>query len=146
MTAFTSSDSKQEDALKLGAHQVVNSRNPTAIQAMAGSLNFILSTVNAPLDWEAFMATLAPHGKLHFVGTVMETIPASVFDLQVGEKTMGGSMPGSPQTIATMLDFAARHHIEAVTERFSMSRVNDAFERLRSGQARYRVVLENDWH
>ena len=81
---------------------------------------------------------------LSSVATVAEPIPAAAFPLIGGQKELSGSPLGSPATTATMLEFCARHGIEAVTEHFPMSRVNDALEHLRSGKARYRIVLDRD--
>lgn len=142
--AFTSSDSKRAEALRLGAHQVVNSRDSAAMQGIRGTLNFVISTVNVPLDWGAIIETLAPKGRLHLVGAVLEPVPVAAFSLIPGQKSISGSPVGSPSLAATMVDFCARHNIAPVTETFPMSRVNDAIEHLRSGKARYRVVLEND--
>lgn len=144
VTAFTSSDSKQEEAMKLGAHHVVNSRDPAQLQKIAGSLNFVLSTVNAPLSWDAVLGTLAPKGRLHLVGAVLEPIPVAAFSLIGAQKAISGSPLGSPATTAKMLEFCTRHDIKPVIEKFPMSKVNDAIEHLRAGKARYRIVLEND--
>ena len=144
VVAFTSSDSKREEALSLGAHRVVNSRNSDELGKLAGSLNFILSTVNVSLDWQALIGALAPKGRLHTVGAVAEPISLAAFPLIVGQRSFSGSPLGSPVTTASMLDFAARHKIAPTTEHFPMSKINDAIERLKSGKARYRIVLEND--
>jgi len=142
--AFTSSDSKREEALGLGAHRVVNTRNADDIAKLAGSLNAIISTVNVSLDWDALVAALAPKGKLHTVGAVLEPIAISAFPIIMGQRSLSGSPTGSPTAIATMLDFAARHGVEPTTEFFPMSKINEAFEHLESGKARYRIVLTND--
>ena len=144
VVAFTSSDSKREEALKLGAHRVVNSRDSAVLGKIAGSLNFILSTVNVALDWQALIGVLAPKGRLHTVGAVAEPISLAAFPLLSGQKALSGSPLGSPATTSMMLDFCARHGIAPTTEFFPMSRVNDALEHLKSGKARYRVVLQND--
>jgi uncharacterized zinc-type alcohol dehydrogenase-like protein len=144
VTAFTSSDSKREEALSFGAHRVVNTRNVDDVKKLAGSLNLILSTVNAPLDWDALAGALAPKGRLHTVGAVLKPISVGAFTLIMGQRTISGSPVGSPSTIATMLDFCARHEIEPTTEFFQMSEINDALEHLRAGKARYRIVLAND--
>jgi uncharacterized zinc-type alcohol dehydrogenase-like protein len=72
-------------------------------------------------------------------------VETAVFPLIIGQRALGGSPLGSPATIGTMLDFAARHGIAPLTETFPMSQVNDAMERLRSGRPRYRIVLTNDF-
>ncbi len=142
--AFTSNNSKRDEVMKLGAHKVINSGDADAMKKLSGSLDFILSTVNVPLDWALFIDALAPKGRLSFVGAVLEPVPVQVFSLLMKQRSISASPLGSPVTTATMLDFCARHDIAPVVESFPMSRVNDALERLRSGKARYRVVLEND--
>jgi uncharacterized zinc-type alcohol dehydrogenase-like protein len=144
VVAFTSSDSKRDEALQLGAHSVVNSRNTAEMEKLAGSFNFILSTVNATLDWQTLVGALAPKGRLHTVGAVAEPVSLGVFPLLIGQRSFSGSPLGSPVTTATMLDFAVRHNIAPTTEFFPMSKINDAFDHLKSGKARYRIVLEND--
>ena len=142
--AFTSSEAKQAEVQKFGAHHAVNSRDPAQLQKIAGSLDFIINTVMVPLDWGAFLQTLRPRGRLHFVGAV--TTPLGIVPVQLleGQKTISGSPLGSPATTLKMLEFCARHRIEPLIETFPMSRINDALDRLRSGQARYRIVLSND--
>ncbi len=142
--AFTSSDSKREEALKLGAHQTINSRDSAQLQKISGSLDFVISTVNVALDWAAIVNTLAPKGRLHLVGVVGEPIPVAAFSLIASQKALSGTPLGSPATMTTMLDFCVRHKIAPVVEVFPMSRLNEAVDRLRSGKARYRVVVQND--
>ncbi len=142
--AFTSSDSKRDEAMRLGAHHVVNSRDSAAMQRVKGSLDFVISTVNVPLDWATLLETLAPKGRLHLVGAVLEPIPVAALSLIMAQRSISGSPVCSPSTAAIMVDFCARHDIAPVTETFPMSRVNDAIEHLRQGRARYRIVLEND--
>jgi uncharacterized zinc-type alcohol dehydrogenase-like protein len=146
VTAFTSSDSKHDEALKMGAHRVVSSRDAAQLKAIAGSLDFILSTVNVALPWDAIIGSLAPGGRLHLVGAVLEPIPVSAFSLIGARKSISGSPLGSPSQVASMLDFSARHGISPVIEAFPMSHVNEALDHLRAGRARYRIVLENDFN
>ena len=144
VVAFSSSDSKTAEAKSLGAYRVVNSRDSRQLASIAGSLDFILSTVNATLDWQAYLACLAPKGRFHTVGIIAEPIPISAFGLIMGQKSISGSPLGSPTTTRLMTDFCSRHKIEPVTELFPMSKVNDAIQHLRDGKARYRIVLQND--
>ena len=145
VTAFTSSEGKFDEARGFGAHHVVSSRDSAAIKKLAGTFDLLIVTVNAPLDWDALIASLAPNGRLHFVGFVLEPIPVGVVPLIMGQKSISGSPIGSPVGIGTMLDFAARHNITPQTEHFPMSRINEAFERLEAGKARYRIVLDADF-
>jgi alcohol/geraniol dehydrogenase (NADP+) len=142
VTAFTSSESKFEEARGFGAHHVVSSRDSAAVGSLAGSFDLLISTVNAPLDWDALIGALAPNGRLHVVGAVLEPIPVAAFSLIMGQRSISGSPTGSPVAIGTMLDFAARHNVAPQTEHFPMSNINEAFARLESGQARYRIVLD----
>jgi len=144
VTAFTSSDSKKEEALKLGAHNTLNSRDEAEIAAAEGKFDFILSTVNVKLDWNLYLTTLAPKGRLHFVGATLEPLDISVFGLMLKQASVSSSPVGSPETIAKMLDFANLHDVEPLIEVMPMSQVNEAIARLESGEARYRIVLSNE--
>jgi len=145
VTAFTSSESKFDEARRFGANHVVSSRDPEAIKKLAGTLDLLLVTVNVPLDWDALIASLAPNGRLHVVGLVVEPIPLHVIPLIMGQRSLSGSPTGSPVATGSMLDFAARHGITPQTEHFPMGRINEAFERLRAGKVRYRIVLDADF-
>ena len=145
VTAFTSNESKHAEARELGAHNVVATRDAPALKRIAGSLDLIVVTVNASLDWPLLISALAPKGRLHLVGAVLEPIPVRAFSLIGGQKSISGSPTGSPALLAAMLDFAARHDIAPQVEVFPMSRVNASLDHLREGKARYRVVLQNDF-
>jgi uncharacterized zinc-type alcohol dehydrogenase-like protein len=145
VTAFTSSESKFGEARGFGAHHVVSSRDSSAIQKLAGTLDLVLVTVGVSLDWVALIGTLAPNGRIHFVGIFTDPIPVSIWPLIAGQHSLSGSPIGSPTAIATMLEFAARHNIAPQTEHFPMSRINEAFEHLEAGKARYRIVLDPDF-
>ena len=141
VTAFTSSEEKKQEALELGAHHTLNSRDPKAIEAAAGRFDLLISTVNVKLDWNLYLGTLKPRGRLHFVGATLDPIDINVFSLILAQRTISGSPVGSPGTIAKMLEFAQRHDIKPVIEKFSFDKINEALDRLRSGQAHYRIVL-----
>jgi uncharacterized zinc-type alcohol dehydrogenase-like protein len=145
VVAMTSSASKAQEAKAFGAHEVVSSKDPAALRALSRSFDLILVTANAPLDWDAIFEALAPKGRLHVVGVVPQPIPVRALNLILAERNMSGSPTGSPVTIARMLDFAARHGVKPATERFPMTRVNDALSHLRAGKAHYRVVLDADF-
>ena len=141
VTAFSSSPDKAAEARVFGAHRIVNSRDRDELKAAVGSLDMILSTASADLDWPQYLAALRPKGRLHFVGVAPKPVSISVFSLIGGQKSISGSPIGSPSTVAAMLDFAVRHQIAPIIETFPFEQVNEAIERLRSGHARYRVVL-----
>ncbi len=141
VTAFTSSEEKKKEVLKLGAHHAINSREASEIEAAAGRFDFILSTVNVKLDWGNYLGTLRAKGRLHFVGATLEPLDIGVFPMIMGQRSVSGSPVGSPGNIEKMLNFAARHKISPVVEKYSFTNINEAIARLRSGKAHYRVVL-----
>lgn len=145
VTAFTSSAAKREEALALGAHRTISSVDRAELKAAAGSLDFLLVTAGASLDWDALIGTLAPKGRLHLVGVVTEQMKLRSGGLLSWQKSLSASPTPSPTMLSRMLDFAARHQVLPQVERFAMSRVNEAVEHLRSGRARYRVVLDADF-
>jgi uncharacterized zinc-type alcohol dehydrogenase-like protein len=143
VTAFTTSDNKATEAKELGAHAVVNTRSEADLKKVRGSLDFILSTVMANLDMDQYLSALASRGRFHTVGVIPE-IKTGAFPLIGRQRSISGSPSGSPSNVMQMLDFAARHGIAPITEEFPMSRANEALAHLKSGKARYRVVLKND--
>ena len=142
--AFSSSPDKKDEIMKMGASKVVNSKSPEELESIAGQLDFILNTTNVTLDWNAYLSALAPKGRFHNVGAVLEPMAIPAFSLIMGEKTVGGSPIGSPQLTKTMLDFCVRHDIYPDVEEFPMSKINEAIDHLHSGKARFRVVLKNE--
>lgn len=141
VTAFTSSENKKTKALQLGAHHTINSPNPAEIEAASGQFDMIISTVNVKLDWNTYIKTLRPKGRLHFVGATLEPLDVDVFPLIMEQRSISASLVGSPGTMATMLDFAAEHNIKPLIEKYSFDKINEAVNRLRSGQAHYLLVL-----
>lgn len=139
--AFSSNPNKKEQILEMGASKVIDSTNPDEFQSIQQKLNFLLNTTNISLDWNAYISTLAPKGKLHHVGAVLEPMKIPAFSLISGEKTIGGSPLGSPALTRTMLNFCVRHQIYPDVEEFPMSKVNEALKHLELGKARYRIVL-----
>lgn len=142
VTAFSTSSDKEQEARELGAHEFVNTKESGALEKLAGKFDLVLNTTNAKLDWDAYINTLAAKGVLHTVGVVGNTFGAEqVFPMISGQKTLSASPLGSPATTADMLAFCARHDIAPMTETFKMDDINDAFEKLRNGSPRYRLVL-----
>ncbi len=142
VTAFSSDPSKEKEVKELGANHFINSKDPEALKSVANSFDFIISTVSADLDWSIYISLLKPKGRLHFVGVAPSPVASHVFPLITGQKSISGSPLGSPATTAKMLDFAARHEIEPVVEIYPFSEVNEAMARLKSGKARYRIILK----
>lgn len=144
VTAFSSNEEKENDAKIFGANHFVNSSDSNSLEKIAGSLDFIISTVNVALDWPSYINVLRPKGRLHIVGAVMEPLPIPLFPLLFGQKSVSASPLGSPFTAGVMLEFAARHKIEPLVETYPIDKVNEAMEKLRSGKTRYRLVLKNN--
>ena len=145
VTAFTSSESKADEARSFGAHHVLSSRDAQGIAKAAHSFDLVIVTANVTLDWAALLNTLKPKGRLHVVGAVLEPMAIPAFSLIMGQKSVSGSPTGSPTMLAKMLEFAARHKVTPQVEHFPMSKVNDALAHLEAGKARYRIVLDADW-
>jgi uncharacterized zinc-type alcohol dehydrogenase-like protein len=143
VTAFSSTPGKEAEAKNMGAHYVVNSKDSKILASLAGKFDFILNTANANLDWPAYINALAPRGRFHTVGAIPDPIPAQAFQLILSQRSISGSPLGSPATIHDMLQFCSRHNIQPLTEHFAMKDVNKALDHLRSGKARYRIVLDN---
>ncbi len=143
VTAFTATPGKEKEAKDFGAHRVLNSKDPETLKAHAGTQDFVISTVPADLDWGAYLDILRPEGQLCMVGVPQSAISIPAFPLIASRKTVRGSPIGGRGDIETMLAFAARHGVEAKTESFAMDEVNPAMDRVRTNQARYRVVLKN---
>jgi alcohol/geraniol dehydrogenase (NADP+) len=145
VTAFTSSEAKFDEARQFGAHHVVATRDSAALGRIAGTLDLLVVTVNVTLNWDEMIGTLAPDGRMHVVGAVLEPLSLAVFPMITKQASVSASPTGSPVDIETMLEFAARHAITPQTEHMPMSRINEAFERLEAGKARYRIVLDADF-
>lgn len=145
ITAFTSSLDKTDELKAMGADHVVSSRDPKAIQAERGKFDLILSTVNVTLDWQAYLATLAPNGSVHMLGLALEPMAIPAAMLISGAKSVTGSSTGSPAALRQLLKFAARQNIAPQIELYPMSQVNEAIARLHSGNVRYRIVLKADF-
>lgn len=145
VVAFTSSPSKADEARRLGAHRVLSSRDADEMSRHAASFDMVLVTANAALDWNAILSLLAPKGRLHFVGAVLEPVPVPVMSLISAQTSVSASPTGPRAAIDAMLEFAARHGVNPKVQHFPMSRVNEAMSHLRQGRAHYRVVLDADF-
>lgn len=141
ITAFTS-ESKKQEALDMGAHYAINSRDEAELSSLSGKFDLILSTVNVKLDWNLYLSKLKPRGRLVFVGATLDPLDVMVPNLIEGQKTISGSDTGSINTISRMLKFAQQHNIQPIIEVLPFDKINDGITKLRSGNVRYRVVLE----
>jgi alcohol/geraniol dehydrogenase (NADP+) len=143
VTAFSTSKDKEAEAKKLGAHHFVNTRDTGALKKVAGSFDLLLSTVTADQDWAAYVGALRPKGMMCVLGASPSPMQIPAFSLIFGQKNVSGSAVGSPRDLYEMLDVAARHNVKAITERFAMSKANEAVARVKKYQVRYRAVLAN---
>jgi uncharacterized zinc-type alcohol dehydrogenase-like protein len=143
VTAFSTSAAKEEEARALGANHFVNARESKALKEVAGTLDFVLSTINADQDWGVYVQALRPTGTLCFVGVPPSPVTLQAFPLISGLRSITGNPTGSPYRLKEMLDVAARHGVKATTESFPMAKANTAIEKVKKNKVRYRAVLSN---
>jgi uncharacterized zinc-type alcohol dehydrogenase-like protein len=142
VVVFTTSPGKKEDALRLGADEVVLSREANEMQQHAGSFDFILDAVSAQHDVNAYLNLLAMNGNLTIVGAPTQPLPVSAFSLIMGNRSFSGSnIGGLPQT-QEMLDFCGQHNITADVEIIAIQQVNEAYERLLKSDVKYRFAID----
>ena len=140
---FTTSPGKTADALRLGADEVVVSRDKDAMAKHANSFDFILNTVAAPHDLDAFTGLLKRDGTMTLVGAPAEPHPTpSVFNLVFKRRAIAGSLIGGVAETQEMLDFCAEHGIVSDIEMIAMADINDAYERMLKGDVKYRFVID----
>lgn len=120
VVAFSSSESKKEQIMKMGATRVVNSRSTEELRTVRGQLDFIINTTNVTLDWASYLKALAPKGRFFNVGMVLEPMAILNGLLITGERMISGSPVGSPGLVSKMLDFCVRHDIYPEVEEFPM--------------------------
>ncbi|CCK16503.1 Alcohol dehydrogenase [Cronobacter universalis NCTC 9529] len=143
VVAFTTSESKRDAAKALGADEVVVSRNASEMQAHAKSFDFILNTVAAPHNLDAFTALLKRDGTMTLVGAPASPHPSpEVFNLIFKRRAIAGSMIGGIPETQEMLDFCAGHHIVADIELIRADDINEAWERMIKGDVKYRFVID----
>lgn len=145
ITAFTSSLSKRDDLMAMGADHVYESLDYERLEQLHGKFDLIISTVNVGLDWTKYTQLLAPKGSLHFVGAVLTPAVLDAGLLMSKSLNVTGSDTGTPVMLRQLMEFAARKQIYPDVEVFPMSEVNLAIEHLKQGKARYRVVLKADF-
>jgi len=140
---FTTSADKRDDALRLGAHEVVVSKNAEEMAAHANSFDLIVNTVAAPHNLDAFLALLKLDGTMTLVGAPGSPHPSpNVFSLIMKRRRLAGSLIGGIRETQEMLDFCAQHGIVADIETIAMDAVNDAYERMLKSDVRYRFVID----
>jgi uncharacterized zinc-type alcohol dehydrogenase-like protein len=143
VTALSTSIDKETEAREMGADHFVNTRDMGALKKVAGSFDFILSTVSADQDWQSLLSSLRPKGTMCIVGVPPSPVAVQAFTLIGGQRSISGSPSGSPRDLHEMLDVAARHDVKAITERFAMAKANEAIAKVKKSKVRYRAVLTN---
>jgi uncharacterized zinc-type alcohol dehydrogenase-like protein len=139
---FTTSPKKREDALRLGAHEVVVSRDADAMAKHAGSFDFILDTIAADHDINAYLNLLAHDGDLTLVGAPEKPLAVSAFSLIFGRRSLSGSLIGGIAETQEMLDFCGKHEITADVEVIPIQRINEAYARLAKSDVKYRFCID----
>jgi alcohol dehydrogenase (NADP+) len=139
---FTTSPSKKEDALRLGADEVVLSKDANEMAKHAGSFDFILDAVAASHDINAYIDMLARDGNITMVGAPDKPLPVGVFGLIMRRRSFSGSCIGSIAETQEMLDFCSEHNIVADVEVIPIQKVNEAYERLLKSDVKYRFSID----
>lgn len=142
VVAFTTSESKFAEAKRLGADEVVLSKDGAQMAAYKGKLHFILDAVSAEHDINAYLDLLRVDGSLALVGAPEHPLPVAAFSVIIGRKSFAGSMIGGIAETQEMLDFCGKHNITADIEMIGMQQINDAYERLLKGDVKYRFVID----
>jgi uncharacterized zinc-type alcohol dehydrogenase-like protein len=142
VVVFSTSPSKIEDALRLGADEVVISKNADEMQKHARSFDFILDCVSADHDINTYLNLLKVDGTLVLVGAPENPLPVSAFSLLVGRRSLAGSGIGGIAETQEMLDFCGEHGIVSDIEMINIQQINDAYERLLKSDVKYRFVID----
>jgi alcohol dehydrogenase (NADP+) len=142
VVVFTTSPNKKEDALRLGADEVVVSRNADEMKKHNDSFDFILDAVSADHDINVYLQLLARDGNLTLVGAPAKPLPVSAFNLIARRRSFAGSTIGGIAETQEMLDFCGKHNITADVEVIPIQKVNEAYERLLKSDVKYRFSID----
>ncbi len=142
VTVLSTSDNKEVDAKRLGAHHFVNSRNAEKMKSLTGHFDFILNTVSAKNDYNALLGLLHTNGSMVLVGAPAEPSQISGFSLIMGRRSIAGSLIGGLAETQEMLDFCGKHNITSDVEMISIDKINEAYERILKADVKYRFVID----
>lgn len=142
VVVFTTSPDKKDDALRLGADEIIVSRDADEMQKHAGSFDFILDTVSAEHDINAYLNLLGLGGNLTLVGAPEKPLPVSAMSLLFGRRNLSGSLIGGIAETQEMLDFCGTHNITSDVEVIPIQKVNEAYERLLRSDVKYRFTID----
>lgn len=142
VVVFTTSPGKKEDALRLGAHEVIISTNADEMKQHAGTFNFILDTIAADHDINAYINMLGRDGNITLVGAPDTPLQVSAFALLFGRKSLSGSLIGGIKETQEMLDFCGAHNITSDVEIIPIQKINEAYARLAKSDVKYRFSID----
>ena len=142
VVVFTTSPGKKDDALRLGADEVVVSRDADGMKKQAGSFDFVLDTISADHDINAYINLLRRDGNLTLVGAPTKPLAVAAFGLLFGRRSLSGSLIGGIRETQEMLDFCGAHNITADVEVIPVQKVNEAYERLLKSDVKYRFCID----
>ncbi len=142
VVVFTTSPSKKDDARRLGADEVVISKNADEMNKHAGSFDFILDAVAAPHDINAYINMLKRDGNITMVGAPDQPLPVSVFGLIFKRRSFSGSLIGGIAETQEMLDFCGKNNITADVEVIPIQKVNEAYDRMARSDVKYRFSID----
>lgn len=142
VVVFTTSPGKVEDAVRLGADEVVISKNADEMQKHAGSFDFILDAVSANHDVNAYLALLKRDGNMTLVGAPEKPMEIAAFNLIMGRRSLSGSPIGGIKETQEMLDFCGEHNITADVEVIPIQKINEAYDRLLKSDVKYRFSID----
>jgi uncharacterized zinc-type alcohol dehydrogenase-like protein len=142
VVVFTTSPGKKEDALRLGADEAVVSRNADEMRKHAGSFDFVLDTISADHDINAYINLLRRDGNLTLVGAPEKPLAVAAFGLLFGRRSLSGSLIGGIRQTQEMLDFCGAHNLTADVEVIPIQKVNEAYGRLLKSDVKYRFSID----
>ena len=142
VVVFTTTANKTADAIRLGAHEAINSKNEADMQKQSNTFDFILDTIPAKHNINLYINLLKRDGTLAFVGAPSEPLPLEVAGLLFGRKKIAGSIIGGIRETQEMLDFCSEHNVVADIEMIGLREIDQANERLLKNDVRYRFVID----
>jgi uncharacterized zinc-type alcohol dehydrogenase-like protein len=142
VTVLSTSESKRDDAIALGAHAFAATRDPGTFKRLAKRFDLIIDTVSADHDYNAYLSLLRLNGVMVLVGLPDKALPVSAFALVGKRRSLAGSMVGSIRETQEMLDFCAEHGIASDIELIGIEQINEAYERMLKADVRYRFVID----
>ncbi len=142
VTMLSTSESKRQDAEALGAHAFAATRDPATFEKLRGHFDFIIDTVSAPHDYNAYLSLLKVDGTMVLLGVPDQPVPLAAGALIMQRRKLGGSLIGGIRETQEMLDFCAAHGIASDVEVIDIADINTAYERMLRGDVRYRFVID----